>query len=489
MKETKNIVAFDCGNSSVRVILGRFDGEKIETEVVHQIEHKEIALNGFFYWDILRIFSELQKGLRLAHRQCGRIDSAGICTWGIDFGIIGKQGQLLGNPLCYRNGMGAEVIKGLTKHQQREMFDLTGIHNHQMNSLYQLTAYKKAFAEQVNAAKSILLIPDLLCYLFTGEKHGERTIASTTQYYSVIDKEYCAPVIDKFSLDSSLFPPLVENGEVIGTLRQQIADELKINRFPFVCVPSHDTASAVAAVPADKKDFIFLSSGTWGLIGTELNTPIINDKVYENGLANEEGAFSTITLLKNGAGMFVVQRIRAELSAAGKKLSWEQMVALAKSAKDDSLLFDPNDERLFNPPSMIEAIRGLLKETGQNSDCSTEEIIRSFYESIAMSYKYTADQISAVTDKEYEGFYIIGGGSNNMFLNQLVANATGMSVTAGPSEATSLGNILVQLVHFDENLKELSALRAIVRRSIKTRQFKPQVSSDKKYSRFLEYIK
>ncbi len=489
MKDIKNIVAFDCGNSSIRVILGRFDGESMQTQVVHQVEQKEIAVNGYFYWDILRIFTELKRGLMMAHRQCGRIDSAGVCTWGIDFGMIGHQGQLLGNPLCYRNGMGAKIIEELSEQEQREMFDLTGIQNHQMNSLYQLAAYEKAFPEQAGAAESILLIPDLLCYLFTGEKKGERSIASTTQYYNVTEKQYSDPVLLKFSLDASLFPPLADNGDVIGTLSQHIADELKINRFPFVCVPSHDTASAVAAVPADEKDFIFLSSGTWGLIGTELEEPIVNDEIYQSGLTNEQGAFSTITLLKNGAGMYIVQRIRAELSVEGKKLSWDEMVKMAQRAKDDSLLFDPNDERLFNPPCMIDAIREILRETGQNGDCSIEEIIRAFYESVAMSYKYTADQISAVTKKEYKGFYIIGGGSNNMFLNQLVASATGMNVTAGPAEATSLGNVMVQLAHFDDKFYDLSALRTIVRRSIKTRQFKPQVSSGGKYNRFLEYIK
>ena len=485
-RDIKNIVAFDCGNSSVRVILGTYDGESIKTQVIHQVEHKEIVINGIYYWDILHIFSQLQEGLMLAHRKCGHIDSAGICTWGIDFGMIGYQDQLLSNPICYRNGLGLAPLEKLSTQEKRKMFDDTGIHNHQMNSLYQLLAYRDMFPKQLEATKSLLMIPDLLYYLFTGEKKADRTIASTTQYYSVIDQDYSKPVIDKFDLDATRFAPFVENGEAVGVLREAIAQDLKINQFPFVCVPAHDTASAVAAVPAKEKDFIFLSSGTWGLVGTELESPIVNDKIYDFGLANEQGALNSITLLKNGAGMFIVQRIKKELATLGKNLSWDEIVAMAKSAKDDSLLFDPNNEKLFNPPVMIEAIRQLLTESGQNGDCSVEEIICAFYGSMAMSYRYYADQISEVTGKRYESLYVIGGGSKNMFLNQLIANATGMTVTAGPAEATSIGNILVQLVYHDHDLETLADLRKIVSKSIKTQQFKPQAVCDDKYARFLK---
>jgi len=487
-QNSKNYVAFDCGNSSVRVILGQFDGETVTTELIHQVEHKEVWINGYFYWDILHIFTELKKGLAMAARKCGHIDSAGICTWGIDFGMMGQQGQLLANPLCYRNGLGNDILQTLDERERRFMFDATGIHNHQMNSLYQFLAYKKTFPEQVACAKTILLTPDLLNFLFTGTMSAERTITSTTQYYSVIDHQYSEKVAEKFALDMSLFPPLINNGETIGELRPEIAQDLNVNIFPFICVPSHDTASAVTAVPASEKNFIFISSGTWSLIGTELNAPIVSDGVYDAGLANEEGAFQSTTLLKNSAGMFIIQRIRAELDAKAKKLSWDEIVAMAKSSSDDSLLFDPNNERLFNPPSMIGEIRKLLAETGQNGDCSVADIIRSVYRSIAMSYRYTIESIAAVTGKEYGQVYIIGGGSKNMFLNQLVADVTGMVVTAGPVEATSLGNIMVQLTHFDDRFSTLADLRGVVRRSIDTQVFAPQKNEDQNYQRYLAYL-
>lgn len=490
MKENvKNLVAFDCGNSSIRVLLGQFDGKKIETTVVHQVENKEIKINEYYYWDILYIFHELQRGLKMAYQECGHIDSAAISTWGIDFGMVGEQGQLIANPLCYRNGLGGIVLDRLSLSQQRDMFDVTGIHNHQMNSLYQLLAYRETFPEQLDVVKHILLMPDLLCYLFTGKQYGERTIASTTQYYSVPDKNYSKSVISKFNLDPTQFPPLINNGQVIGTIQEAIAEDLKINVFPFICVPSHDTASAVAAVPAKESDFIFISSGTWGLVGTELKEPIVNEAVYNSGLANEEGALGTITLLRNGAGMFILQRIREELSKTAKRHTWDEIVSMAKDAKDQSLLFDPNSKKLFNPPSMMNAIRELLKSLAQNGDCSVKEMIRAVYASIALSYRYTIEQISSVTKKTYNNIYIIGGGSRNDFLNQLVANATGMNVTAGPAEATSLGNLAVQIVYHSDKVNGLENIREIIRRSVNTREFAPEQKIDGfEYQRYLRYI-
>lgn len=485
MQDTKNIVAFDCGNSSIRVILGRFDGKRIESSVVHQVEHAEIKVDGLYYWDVLHIFCELQKGLQKAHAICRRIDSAGICTWGIDFGMIGRQGQLIANPLCYRNSLGGTVLGRMSDQERRFMFDETGIHNHQMNSLYQLAAYKEVFGEQLAAVRQILLMPDLLAYLFTGQMRGERSIASTTQYYSVIERAYSLRIIQRFTLEASLFPALIDNGETIGMLRSEIANNLKINTFAFICVPSHDTACAVAAVPAEEEDFIFVSSGTWGLIGTELRTPIVNDAVYNSGLANEGGAFDTTTLLKNSAGMFIIQRIRNELSPAGKKLSWDEIVTMAKSAIDELLLFDPNHESLYNPVSMIEAIRSLLQATGQNGQCGIDAILRAVYESMALSYRSVVDQLIEVTSKQYASLYIIGGGSNNAFLNQLAANATGLKVVAGPAEATSLGNMGVQLFASGQGENKLAEIRRIIRQSVQTVEYWPDHSGvAEKYKKY-----
>lgn len=485
--QRQHIVAFDCGNSSVRVVSGIYDGQKAELHLIRQVEHSEIEVRGVYYWDILFIFNELQQGLREAYARFGEIHSCGICTWGIDFGILGNAGQLLGNPLCYRNGMGARIIDRLSDGERRQAFFDTGIHNHQMNSLYQLAAYQEAYPAQYAAAESLLLMPDLLAYLFTGARLAERTIASTTQYYDVQALDYSDKMLQKHGIRKELLAPFVEHGEQIGTLLPEIAARLHINSFPFLCVPSHDTACAVAAVPAeDQEEFLFISSGTWGLIGTELRRPQVDEKVYESGLANEAGAYKTTTLLKNGAGMYIAQRIRGELRQQGSAYTWDELVAMAKEAEQPGLLFPVEHESLFAPVFMIEAIRALLQSSGQNADCSAGSLMRAFYQSVALSYRQVMEELEYTTGKKYDKVHIIGGGSKNAYLNQLAADAMGKTVIAGPVEATSLGSICVQIAGPGEAEERLPAARAVSRASSETTAFTPQKNMDKEYASYLQ---
>jgi len=249
----KNYVAFDCGNSSIRVLSGLFDGERIETELVHQVPNEAVKVNGIFYWDILYIFRELQRGLQKCYLEFGPVESVGISTWGIDFGLLGESQQLLGNPLCYRNTFGEIILNTLSQKEKEKLFNATGILEHSMNSLYQLIGIKEYLPEYYKEAKQLLLIPDLLAWLFTGRICGEPTIASTTQILNMRDWTYSSEVINHFNLNDSLLPPLTKHGDVYGDLKLDIADFLKINVCPFVSVPSHDTASAVVSVPAERE--------------------------------------------------------------------------------------------------------------------------------------------------------------------------------------------------------------------------------------------
>lgn len=488
-QERQHIVAFDCGNSSVRVVSGLYDGQKVELHLIHQVEHSEIEVHGIYYWDVLFIFNELQKGLCEAYARFGDIHSCGICTWGIDFGILGKEGHLLGNPLCYRNGMGARIIARLDEAERRQAFFDTGIHNHQMNSLYQLAAYQEAAPAQYAAAEKLLLMPDLLVYLFTGEMLAERTIASTTQYYDVQTLDYSKKMLQKHGIRRNLLAPFVEHGAKLGCLLPEIAARLHINQFPFVCVPSHDTACAVAAVPAAaQEEFLFISSGTWGLIGTELQHPQVDEAVFAGGLANEAGAYNTITLLKNGPGMYIAQRIRSELRQQGESYSWDTLVQMAKDAADPGLLFNVDHESLFAPSSMIQAIRALLAQTGQRADCSAGSLLRAFYNSIALSYRQVVEDIARTTGKRYEKVHIIGGGGKNAFLNQLAADAMGKTVIAGPVEATSLGNLCVQIAGAGKAAERLPIVRAISRASTETTLYQPTQNKDADYAAYLKLV-
>ncbi len=465
MKE--NFVAFDCGNSSIRVVTGLYDGEKIELKLVHQVPNETVNVNQIHYWDILYIYRELKSGLQKSFIQYGPVASVGICTWGIDFGLLGESRQLLGNPLCYRNSLGEAVLKKLTEKEKYRIFSATGIPDHPMNSLYQLLGIKKYLPEYYAAAKTLLLMPDLLAWFFTGEICGEPTIASTTQMLNMRDNTYALEVIDQYALDASFLPPLTAHGKCYGSLKQEIADTLKMTVCPFVSVASHDTASAVVAVPAKEDDFLFISSGTWSLIGTELKEPIINSDIYKEGFANEGGVFGTITLLKNSTGMHILQEIKKELEKDGRKYSWDEIVRMAGSCKIKVPVFDPNDAQFFNPFSMVAAI---CKYT--QKDLTVVDVLASAYLSLACSYRYSIEKIEKLCSKKYPVIHVVGGGCKNHYLNQIIADLTGKTVIAGPEEATSLGNIGVQLKKNHPDMG-LSQIRKILRKSISTKSFNP----------------
>ncbi len=401
----KNYVAFDCGNSSIRVMSGLYDGNSIELKKVHQVPNEPVSVNGIFYWDILYIFKELQAGLLKAFLKYGPVESVGISTWGIDFGLIGKSHQLLGNPLSYRNTLGEIILKDLSDEAKHKTFMATGIPDHPMNSVYQLLGIKKYLPEYYKEAKMFLLIPDLLAWLFTGKVCGEPTIASTTQMMNMRNGKYSPEVFNHYNLDQSLIPPLTVHGEILGTLKPEIAKFLKINECPFVSTPSHDTASAVVSVPALEEDFLFISSGTWSLIGTELNEPIINNDVYTQGFANEGGALGTITLLKNSTGMHILQNIKKEMEKSGQQYTWDEIVNMADTCKKIVPVFDPNDSNFFNPPNMPAAICEYTQ-----TDLSIEEVLTSAYVSLACSYRHSLEKIQKLTGKIYKVIHIVGGG-------------------------------------------------------------------------------
>lgn len=478
-EKTLNCIAFDCGNSSIRTILGCYDGEKISLEVVHQAENDTVEVNGLFYWDILHIFNELKIGIKKAYQECGHIDSAGICTWGVDFGLLDDSGHPLANPLSYRNTFGEEALSSLGEAEREFMFNQTGIQNDKINSVYQLLGMRKVFPDRMALVRDVLLIPDLLVNMLTGSTGSERTIASTTQILDVRRGEYSNAVLDHWRLPASWFKPIREHGTVYGYLWENLAYDLKVKPFPFICVASHDTASAVAAVPTEESNPLFISSGTWSLVGIELQAPVVSRAAYEAGFTNEAGAFGTITFLKNSAGMYIIQRVKKELANEGKNYSWGEMVAMASAYQDEVPVFDPNDALFFNPESMIQTIRKYFSSIGSNaSDISA--IVKSVYSSLAHSYEQTVARVLEVTGSRMPTIHIVGGGSRNQFLNQLTADLTGKTVIAGPVEATSLGNIALQLKHHKPDL-DLKSIRAVIRQSVETEEYTPrrQWSADK----------
>lgn len=473
-KERWHAVAFDCGNSSIRVVDGQFDGEKLLTKEIIQVPQNGIKAGSLYYWDILHIFEILKQGLVKAYAEFGPIDSVGISTWGIDFGRLGENDELLGNPLCYRNHFGELGLSTVSEQEQKELFFNTGIQCDKINSLFQLAGYQKEYGASFHNTEHGLLIPDLLNFLFTGEKNTDSTIASTTQIYDVKKKEFSSAIYRQFQLPQDFFYQPVKHGEIRGFLKREIAEELHINQFPFISVPAHDTAAAVVAVPVVEEDehFVFISSGTWSLIGTERKEPLINEEIFESGFTNEAGAFETITLLKNSAGLFIIQRLKAELEARGDHSSWDEIIAKVKTKKIDSYI-DPNDSAFFNPTNMEHAINEYLSTSKQDLPKDIYDTFYIVYHSLTKSYKEAVDKIEEFTKEKFQTIYIVGGGGKNDYLNQLTADATLKTVITGSNEATSIGNLGIQLLYQNQKLS-LTDIRRIIHNSTDSKVFYPK---------------
>jgi sugar (pentulose or hexulose) kinase len=461
-------VGFDCGNSSVRTVVGQYDGKNLSMDVVHQVPNAAVTVNEVNFWDVLNIFNEMQNGFKKAADTYGRIDSAGISTWGIDFGFLGQSGHLIGNPLCYRNEFGLKGIESVDDATKKRLFDISGIQNHPMNSLYQLIGIRKLLPEYYNTAKDVLLIPDLLNYLFTGEKGSETTEASTSQFLNMRQQDYDDELFKMSGVDRNLFHPIVPHGRERGWILPSLAELMHVESVPFVSVPSHDTASAVVSVPAQDEEFIFISSGTWSLIGTELKAPIINDTVYDMSFANEGGALNTITLLKNSTGMHILQNVKREMEKKrGGSYSWDEIVGLSKEGGIEVALYDPNNAKLFNPFKMIDTITELCGEK------EISRILASSYISLACSYREAIEDLERLSGSSFNSIHIISGGSKNDYLNQLTADITNKRVIAGPEEATSLGVIAMQIIYHDPS-QTLSSIRSTIAKAVQPRTFEPQ---------------
>ncbi len=386
--------------------------------------------------------------------------------------MLEENGLLLANPFCYRNSFGQIGLSMLNKQERRFMFDATGIQCDKINSIFQMLGYRDQYPSYWRSAKDILLIPDLLNYFLTGEKNSDSSIASTTQLYDIAHNCYAGAVLDKFHFDKTLFPEVIPHGQARGTIRQELVEELGINSFPIVSVPAHDTAAAVSAIPTSRPDEnpLFISSGTWSLIGVELPAPLINDQVYQSGLANEGGILGTITLLKNSAGLFMAQRLKKECDLQSGVRTWDEIVGEIDRSDKECGIVDPNVEEFFNPISMKNAIAAYIKKTGQKEAKTNADYFRIVYESLAASYQKVIADLETVAGRRYDVLNIIGGGSKNRLLNQITAEVTGKKVVAGPSEATSLGILGAQLL-YSGAAANLADIRKILSASIETSVF------------------
>ena len=477
--KTLKMLAIDLGASSGRGIVGRFDGKKITLEENHRFPNDPVMVNGCFTWDMLRILFEIKAALsKCALSEDRDIATVGIDTWGVDYGLIDKNGRLLANPVHYRDLRTAGMRDYCdTLIPKDELYGETGIQFMDFNTVFQLLAEKKYNPGLLEQAESLLFTPDLLGYFLTGVRQTEYTIASTGQLLNAAARNWSDDIIGRLGLPKRIFGDIVKPGTVVGGLLPEITDEIGRLSAKVVKVASHDTASAVVAVPANTDKFIFISSGTWSIMGTETPEPVINEKTYEYDFTNEGGYGGTIRLCKNITGLWIEQEARRQWKREGESLSFNDLTEMAKQAKPLRSLINPNDA-LFSPPGdMPGRIVEYCKKTGQPVPETKGEIVRCIFDSLALSYRRVAEMLDSLTGERIPAINIVGGGTKEEMLSQLAASACGRTVYTGPVEATAMGNIAAQAMAAGE-IGSLSEAREIIANSCEMGVYHPQSGLD-----------
>lgn len=486
-----NLLAFDIGASNGRGIIGSFDGERISLTPVGGFDNNFIQDGPLAFWDYEHILDNLKACFSAAKRQGLAPDCFGVDTWGVDYGLLDKDGRLLENPRAYRMSSDREMHAAWEKLPKRAFFDITGIAALNFNTVYQLYRRVLEGDPALGKAETLLMMPDLLGYGLTGVKKNEYTDASTSGMLDVLGKGWSREIIETLGLPAKIFAEIDLPGSLRGSLKKELAEELGVHEVPFAAVGSHDTASAVAAIPGSG-DFAFCSSGTWSLFGFESDKPVLSDFVFENNFSNEGTVQGGYRPLKNIMGLWLVQECRRDWAKKSGEapLDWEYIKAEAAKAAPFQSILDPDYPAFYKAGEMPEKIRAYCKKTGQKQPETIGEIARACYESLALKYRWAVERLAEMKGRPVTSLNIVGGGIQNLQLNQMAADSTGLPTTVGPIEGAAMGNALMQAIALGE-IKDLAEAREVVRRSVKTRVYEPRRSAawDEAYGRMLQNMK
>ena len=472
---TRNVAAVDLGAESGRVILARFDGQQVTLEEVHRFANRPIVLHGHRFWNILALWGQTLVGLRKARQLARELDSIGVDTWAVDYGLVDVGGFLQGQPFQYRDQRTAGVMERVWERIPREsLYARTGIQLLPFNTLYQLVAHEEMQPGALSHAHRLLMIPDLLHNWLCGSQVTERTNASTTQCWDPLAGAWTSDLLTQLGLPTGMLPSVVEPGTILGTVLTALREDLGSARV--IAPATHDTGSAIAAVPVSTTDgWGYISSGTWSLVGVELPRPLISPEALAANCTNEGGVFGTTRFLKNVMGLWLLQECQRQWERAGHVTDYETLLADVDGVQAFSALVNPDDPRFLAPEDMPAALNAFLREHGQTSLQAPAAFARCIMESLVLRYREVFQQISILTGTRVQSVHILGGGARNLRLNQWLADALAVPVIAGPYEATAYGNALMQLVGLGE-LRSLAEVRAIAQ-SIPTRVFDPRTGA------------
>jgi rhamnulokinase len=488
MAKTSNYLALDLGAESGRGLLGRFDGERLELEELHRFPNGPVRMLDTIYWDLPRLFEEIKIALRKGAAG-GELDGVGVDTWGVDFGLIGRGDTPLGNPVHYRDARTDGMLEAAFRRVPRErIYEITGLQFLPFNTIYQLLALSESNSPILEVAETMLMMPDLLGWLLTGRRAGERTNSSTTQLLDPRGGTWSRELCEGLGIPCGILPELIEPGTELGPIRRSLVDELGLARSVSVIAPAtHDTASAVVAVPvpsatsagmsrpasSSPPDWCYLSSGTWSLLGVEVSGPVITAETMRYNLTNEGGVAGTIRLLKNIMGLWLVQESRRTWARAGREWSYEELTARAQVAPRFSALVDPDDASFLAPGDMPARLSAYCTRTDQTPPGDEAALVRCCLESLALKYGWAVDKLEKILGTTIRTIHVVGGGAKNALLCQFTADACNRPVHAGPIEATAIGNILMQALGRGR-LGSIAELREVVARSFPVTVYEPR---------------
>ncbi len=480
----KTYLALDLGAESGRAIAGTFDGERLALREVHRFANVPVRRGESVHWDLPALFDEVKRGIAAASTLYrDDLVSVGVDTWGVDYGLLDGDCTLMGLPHQYRDPRTAGIQDSVMERLGKEfLYEQTGIQLMEMNTLYQLLAEPP---ERLAQASRLLFIPDLINYRLTGVISTERTFASTSQLYDVRKRDWAYPLLDAVGLPSHMLGGIRDAGESLGPLLPEVAEETGGRGVEVVLPGTHDTASAVAAAPAGDETWAFLSSGTWSLLGIETHEPVMNERAKAFELGNEVGVLGTVRPLKNISGLWLVQQCRATWEAQGHPHSYEELTRMAEASAPFTATIDPDDPSFTPAGNMPARVVDFCARTGQSPPPTRGEVVRTILESLALRYRMVLETIEGIVDSRMDTLHIVGGGGQNLLLNQFTANAVGRPVVVGPVEATAAGNILMQMVAARE-IASLAEGREIIRRSFELSTYFPEGSDvwEEAYGRF-----
>lgn len=489
MAITADYAAIDIGAESGRCFVGSFNGERLSLKEIYRFPNWPVSLLNRLHWDALYLYTEIKTSITRAVQEYGpNLAGFGLDTWGVDFALLDRQNELIGNPYHYRDnqteGILSEAFRIIPK---EELYYITGIQFMRLNTLYQLLALKMRSSPLLESAKTMLMIPDLFNYWLTGNITCEYTNASTTQMLDAITRNWSWKLIRGMDLPAGLFIEIIQPGSVLGNLLPEVAEETGARGLPVIAVATHDNASAIASISRESP--CYLSTGTWSVLGVELDKPMINENSYTFNFTNEGGVCGKISLFKNVIGLWLIQESRRTWISQGNPISYDEICQLAAEAPAFTAIIDPDTPEFLNPGNMITRIQDYCRGTGQVVPENSGKISRTIFESLALKYRWVFTKLEEIIGQRLDTVQIIGGGSQNVLLNQFVANALNRPVIAGPVEATTLGNLLMQLLATGQ-ISSLEEGRAMLKTSFQPVVYTPQETAvwDEAYLRFEKLI-